>query len=542
MTDVQKGLLDLLKEVDDICRRYGIEYYLGGGTFIGAVRHGGFLPWDDDADLHMSRENAYKFVEAVKKENRKDRLLYTAEGDGRHTLAHWRYEDITTTGLMRHLVGTTDPKGQFVDIMVNYPLPADERKKKQCFNYFWLFCELLNSNFTGMPMRSRAFFHKYYALLALKKIVGREIILKYLARKMFNYPEDENTTEWLIRSPFLRLPTYPSVSEPKELWGKPRYIPFEDMMLPVAEHAEKLLRYTYGVLWFEVPEYAERDSHVFVSDMDIPYSVYVKDYESRFDSIAFYKKQVEKKEYWFHLLETRNIVNPRIRSMQGICTSLELQNSIEQRGINLIELVEQGHETELAEIFKPYFDKQNGDLFKYWGLYLDMPDEYLYAALYFQCFNGNYGVARKVLGMRRTKVDRALTPGLQRLCNICDATDELLTALYGDLDMGRAQELVDEWLPKEPTALYFQRADMQLRLMAQQDENPSELLRLCDGYMQQYPDDGELLKYKGDLLLRTGNVLQGEACYREALCTLKNGFCMKDIREYFKKNSLEAAV
>lgn len=65
---VQKILLGYLLEIDRICRKYDIKYFLAGGTLLGAIRHHGFIPWDDDADVMMLREDYDRFLQVVQQE------------------------------------------------------------------------------------------------------------------------------------------------------------------------------------------------------------------------------------------------------------------------------------------------------------------------------------------------------------------------------------------------------------------------------------------------------------------------------------------
>lgn len=64
---VQRLELVVLKLIDDICRKENIDYFVEGGTALGAIRHGGFIPWDDDIDVGMTRENYEKFIRIAPK-------------------------------------------------------------------------------------------------------------------------------------------------------------------------------------------------------------------------------------------------------------------------------------------------------------------------------------------------------------------------------------------------------------------------------------------------------------------------------------------
>ena len=63
--NLQLNELELIVEVDRICRKYNIDYSLDGGTLLGAVRHKGFVPWDEDADVIFTRHEYAKFLQSL---------------------------------------------------------------------------------------------------------------------------------------------------------------------------------------------------------------------------------------------------------------------------------------------------------------------------------------------------------------------------------------------------------------------------------------------------------------------------------------------
>ena len=68
MTEKQKHLLQLFREIDEICKKHNLRYVMAGGSLIGVVRNEGFIPWDDDVDIYMPKADWDKLVELAPKE------------------------------------------------------------------------------------------------------------------------------------------------------------------------------------------------------------------------------------------------------------------------------------------------------------------------------------------------------------------------------------------------------------------------------------------------------------------------------------------
>jgi lipopolysaccharide cholinephosphotransferase len=81
LRNVQLRMLEILDFVDSVCQRHNIQYWLGAGTLLGAVRHKGFIPWDDDLDIELTRSDYKKLIRILKKEMSSKYVLQTHRTD-----------------------------------------------------------------------------------------------------------------------------------------------------------------------------------------------------------------------------------------------------------------------------------------------------------------------------------------------------------------------------------------------------------------------------------------------------------------------------
>jgi lipopolysaccharide cholinephosphotransferase len=163
LEEIQHYSLKVLLHVHEFCVAHHIDYTLAYGTLIGAVRHKGFIPWDDDIDIIMTRENFERFIHEF--ESSKDYLLVSPD-DKKSYIAFARVCDITNTRVSTGAPWSKYSTGVWVDI---FPMDAisdneaEHRKRWRTLSFVWnRLSDMRNVKCRWAP--------KYYWKFGLKKV------------------------------------------------------------------------------------------------------------------------------------------------------------------------------------------------------------------------------------------------------------------------------------------------------------------------------------------------------------------------------------
>ncbi len=129
LEDLKATELEILKEVTAFCDKNNLTYFLVGGTLLGSVRHQGFIPWDDDIDIGMLREDYEKFIKLYPKDKNGKYYIQCLENDSNYWLPFAKIRKSNTLMLEADLEGTNLNKEIFIDVFPFDTVPDTGYKK-----------------------------------------------------------------------------------------------------------------------------------------------------------------------------------------------------------------------------------------------------------------------------------------------------------------------------------------------------------------------------------------------------------------------------
>lgn len=238
----QLRMLDLLEAVDQICRKHHIPYWLSSGTLLGAIRHQGFIPWDDDLDIEMLRSDYFRLLEVLPKELPENMVLQTQETDTYYILPYAKVRD--KKSYLEELCAydrVWKYRGIYIDIfpleLVPYPFAWISRHLQgQIYN------QLNNSNLTEDTIKRRIL--EIYKFNARVSFPLQRLFTKCLPVKAYRQSFGS-----CYHTPCYLKEVFPL--EEAEFEGKKFFVPHD---------TDAMLRRRYGNYW-ELPNVDELHPH-----------------------------------------------------------------------------------------------------------------------------------------------------------------------------------------------------------------------------------------------------------------------------------------
>lgn len=236
--EAKKIQLEILTYINSFCKKNNIKYFINYGTLLGAVRHEGFIPWDDDIDISMPRKDYIKFIELFKHNNSKYKLL-SLETNEKYYNNFIKIFD-SSTKIIDNRNYKTYESGIFIDI---FPMDTFNNIQviNKCYNLesFKLLSFSKRKNINYQDSKIKDFIRNIFWLLL--KPVSPRFFAKKIEKSIKQYYSHNGQYIAFI----------PSKLKEKEVFKADLFkdfieLPFENLLLPAPKEYHKILIQYYG--------------------------------------------------------------------------------------------------------------------------------------------------------------------------------------------------------------------------------------------------------------------------------------------------------
>lgn len=257
---LQLKILETLKALDEVCRRHGLRYYITAGTMLGAVRHGGFIPWDDDLDIAMPRPDYDRLVAHCKEWLPAPLEFICTENDPEYPFPFGKIQNAATTLIERKHIKYLG--GVYIDVFPLDGAPSGKVAKALHFARYEYLKRIVYFVYRDPYKHGRG--ASSWIPRLVQKLYSKQGIQRKL-RKMMTKKGFEESTHIVDHDDGSRGVM------PKDILGEPTPVKFEDATVTGYAKAHEYLKNKYGD-YMQVPDGDHQRQHNFYyMDLEHPY-------------------------------------------------------------------------------------------------------------------------------------------------------------------------------------------------------------------------------------------------------------------------------
>ncbi|MCR4874148.1 MAG: LicD family protein [Clostridia bacterium] len=268
IVEIRELLLKAAETVKSICEDNGLEIFMGGGTLLGAIRHKGFIPWDDDIDLYMKRPDYDKFIEIMRQNNNGRYRLECHEIDKNYLYPFGKFID-TNTILKEKGADSGIEMGLYVDIFPIDGLGADVKAAKKQMKKINPYI-VMNLSLLVEPFRKGVPFTKNMAI-AMIRVVAKMFGGDKLQKKISAIAHACSYETSVYAGQYMEATGDKRIFNKQEIYEDLKPMKFENTTFLATQNWDKYLSQTYGDYMTPPP----KDKQVFTH----AYKLYIKEEE-----------------------------------------------------------------------------------------------------------------------------------------------------------------------------------------------------------------------------------------------------------------------
>ena len=518
MTEYQNNLLTLMKRVDAFLRANNIRYYLLGGSMIGAMRHKGYIPWDDDFDIMIGRKDFNRLVEMSGDLGVDDLEFDCFENDPYFSKPYGMFSrtNDTCTSSSRIFWGGKC-MGTAIDVFV---LDDMNSRDKEEFIHALLLHQEVMSKVKIYKDEIIRYKDEYLEYKDREKKEGKAAIVKELRDNLISFASGECDTR-VVTTWGMKLRDYPY-----EWIDEPKLVPYEDAMFPVPTKPEACLRLQYGYNWYMIPETTEQVEHNFYQNDSLSYNNYYADIDHFIDWDEAYAVLDERKRIKVDTLEANK---NKAKFHNEIAANAALMRYEEIAESERIAMAESGRHVEFLESMEQLFVKRNW--FTTAGISNAISDEIAIIWISELVYAGRYFDAMKVRSIFLSKEAAGSSNDTLKLL------DKVITLaeVYQDHDMDGIKAALGA-IPEEAQNHLPDCILAKGRLLDGDYTDKKaigDLITVCREHLNDYPNNYDIQKMLGDLLWETGDKDEAMDLYKVVNDKSRNGLDLLDLSERF---------